>query len=186
MKLIFLYGPPGVGKLTVAEELSKLTGYKIFHNHLTANIAHLLFELGSEEAFMYSRKLRLNFFEQAALHKVSLIHTFVYYPDAPLNQPYLDQVVHLVEAGGGEVCWVQLLCKVDVLEQRVQSPSRVPHGKLTDPARLKELLQRLELFTPVPLVNSFALDTTHLSAEASAKAIAEHFGLPELSLRADS
>ena len=46
MKLVFLYGSPGVGKLTVAEALSRLTGYKVFHNHLTANIAHLLFEIG--------------------------------------------------------------------------------------------------------------------------------------------
>jgi tRNA uridine 5-carbamoylmethylation protein Kti12 len=32
MKLIFLYGPPAVGKLTVAQELVTLTGYKLFHN----------------------------------------------------------------------------------------------------------------------------------------------------------
>lgn len=174
MKLLFLYGPPGVGKLTVAEELSKLTGYKIFHHHLTANIAHLLFEIGSEEAFVYSRKLRLNFFEQAALHKVSLIHTFVH---SPPNQPYLDQVVGLVETNGGTVCWVQLLCRVDVLEERVQNPSRAFHGKLTDPARLRELLHRFDLFAPIPSVNSFSLDTSYISAEESTRTIAEHYGL---------
>jgi len=32
-------GPPGVGKLTVAEELSKLSGHKVFHNHLTEHRA---------------------------------------------------------------------------------------------------------------------------------------------------
>lgn len=29
MKLLFLYGPPAVGKLTVANEISKLTGFKV-------------------------------------------------------------------------------------------------------------------------------------------------------------
>ena len=32
MKLIIIYGPPAVGKLTVAEELSRRTGFKILQN----------------------------------------------------------------------------------------------------------------------------------------------------------
>jgi len=35
MKLVFIYGPPAVGKLTVANALAKVTGFKVFHNHLT-------------------------------------------------------------------------------------------------------------------------------------------------------
>jgi tRNA uridine 5-carbamoylmethylation protein Kti12 len=35
VKLIFISGMPAVGKLTVAQELAKLTGYRPFHNHLT-------------------------------------------------------------------------------------------------------------------------------------------------------
>jgi len=34
MKLVFIYGPPASGKLTVARELATLTGYRLFHNHL--------------------------------------------------------------------------------------------------------------------------------------------------------
>ncbi len=46
MRLVFIYGPPGVGKLTVARELAALTGFKLFHNHLTVvctAVAFLLF-----------------------------------------------------------------------------------------------------------------------------------------------
>ena len=39
MKLIFLHGLPGVGKLTVAREFAKLTGFKVFHNHLAVDLA---------------------------------------------------------------------------------------------------------------------------------------------------
>ena len=38
MKLVILYGPPGVGKLTVGRELAARTGFKLFHNHLTVDL----------------------------------------------------------------------------------------------------------------------------------------------------
>src|SRR3712207_8263459 len=32
--LLFLHGPPAVGKLTVARRVAELTGWRLFHNHL--------------------------------------------------------------------------------------------------------------------------------------------------------
>lgn len=48
MKLIFIYGLPGVGKLTVAKELTKLTGYRLFHVHLLADMLESVFGFDSE------------------------------------------------------------------------------------------------------------------------------------------
>ena len=45
MNLVFIYGPPAVGKLTVAKELSLITGYPLFHNHLTRDLVHELFPI---------------------------------------------------------------------------------------------------------------------------------------------
>lgn len=47
MQLVFLYGPPGVGKLTVARDLAGLTNFKVFHNHLTISLALSVFPFGS-------------------------------------------------------------------------------------------------------------------------------------------
>jgi len=33
MRLVFIYGMPATGKLTVAKELVDITGYALFHNH---------------------------------------------------------------------------------------------------------------------------------------------------------
>ena len=49
MRLVFVYGPPGVGKLTVARELAGRTGFKLLPNHLTANLASALYPHGSDE-----------------------------------------------------------------------------------------------------------------------------------------
>lgn len=58
MKLIFIYGSPAVGKLTVAKELSKKIGYPIFHNHLTVDLAKVLFDFEDKRFSSYRDKLR--------------------------------------------------------------------------------------------------------------------------------
>lgn len=35
MKLLFMIGNAVVGKMTVGQELAKITGLKLFHNHMT-------------------------------------------------------------------------------------------------------------------------------------------------------
>jgi len=39
MKLLFIYGRPAVGKLTVARAVAERTGGRLFHNHLAVNLA---------------------------------------------------------------------------------------------------------------------------------------------------
>jgi tRNA uridine 5-carbamoylmethylation protein Kti12 len=78
VKLVILYGPPGTGKLTVARELSRLTGLKLFHNHLTVDLAASLFTHGGPEYMAYVRHLRCEAFERAAKANVSLVFTFWY------------------------------------------------------------------------------------------------------------
>ena len=38
-KLVLLTGPQAVGKMTVGQELAKITGLKLFHNHMTIDLA---------------------------------------------------------------------------------------------------------------------------------------------------
>ena len=35
MKLVFLFGDAAVGKMTVGQELTKITDLKLFHNHMS-------------------------------------------------------------------------------------------------------------------------------------------------------
>ena len=58
MKLVFIYGPPGVGKLTVAKELSNLTGFKLFHNHVSIDFASSVFDFGTAAFWHVVRQAR--------------------------------------------------------------------------------------------------------------------------------
>ena len=57
MNLVFIHGPAASGKLTVARELARLTGFGVFHNHLVVDSLTPVFEFGSEP-FRRLRELR--------------------------------------------------------------------------------------------------------------------------------
>ena len=65
MRLVFLHGAPAVGKLTVARELAALTGFRLFHNHLTVDLASSLFSFGSEPFILLREKIWLAAFAEA-------------------------------------------------------------------------------------------------------------------------
>jgi AAA domain len=121
MQLIFIYGDPGTGKLTVARELAKLTDFKLFHNHLTVDLAASLFPHGSKDYFDYVQSLRLEAFERAAKAKISLIFTFWY---SSISQPSVEKYQHAIESRGGKVLFVRLYCRPEILEERVVNASR--------------------------------------------------------------
>lgn len=35
MKFVWIFGSAAVGKMTVGQELAKMTGLRLFHNHMT-------------------------------------------------------------------------------------------------------------------------------------------------------
>ena len=45
--LVIIFGPPAVGKMAVGMELARLTGYKLFHNHMTADAVMPVFPFES-------------------------------------------------------------------------------------------------------------------------------------------
>ena len=65
MHVVFLYGPPGVGTLTIGSELARLTGFKLFHNHLSINLVSAVFERDSE-VYVQLRRIRQDVLVDAA------------------------------------------------------------------------------------------------------------------------
>src|SRR3989344_1110054 len=113
MKLVIVYGPPAVGKLTVAKELAARTGYKLFHNHLTVDVVASLFTFGTPVFWKQVRQMREFLFEAAAKNKVNLIFTFVY--AAGEDDKIIRNYIRIIEKNGGEVCPVQLKSSIQEL-----------------------------------------------------------------------
>ena len=73
--LVYLYGPPAAGKLTIAERLAERNGWRLFHNHLTVNTITPVFDFGSPPFTEVLHRLRLDVFATAARSGVGLIFT---------------------------------------------------------------------------------------------------------------
>src|SRR6185312_270304 len=118
MKLIFIHGAPAVGKLTVARKLAELTGFRLFHNHLTVDLVSALFSFGSEPFILLREQIWLAAFAEAARRNVSLIFTFN--PERTVREGFIQDAINAVESAGGKIIFVELTCDEEQLERRME------------------------------------------------------------------
>jgi hypothetical protein len=178
MKLVILYGAPAAGKLTIATELGKRTGFKVFHNHLSIDCVKPVFDFGTPPFLRMIEKIRFATIAEAAREGVDLIHTFVYAFGE--DDEHFAKLIASAEDNGGEVHLVLLRCDADVLKARIGDESRVRIGKLTDPDSIEGSLKRYDLRSTYPGRDSLVIDTTDLEPCDAASRIIEHFGLKPL------
>ena len=176
MKLIYIYGPPAVGKLTVARELAKLTDYKVFHNHLTSDLVESVFDRGTKTFTRLNIKYRYEIIGTAAQENIKgLIVTFVY--AQPDDDKYIEKIVNKVKKHKGQVYFVQLICDVATLKKRLKHPARKEFAKLKRVKPFKEILNQYKLFESVPYDNNLIINNTKLSPKKAAQKIKKLFKL---------
>ncbi len=168
-----LYGPPAVGKLSVAQALAARTGLRALHNHLILDLSRELFGYGTDAAKTLTRRLREMCLDAARAENLpSVILTFVYARD---RDTYILGLCERAEVQGDEVYLVQLSCKQEALEARVSQPLRGAFDKLTTVAGLREKLGLLdEPFGQVAGRESLCISTDELTPDAAAKIVQDH------------
>lgn len=142
MKLVFIHGPVASGKLTIAKELGRMTGYAVFHNHLVVDAVAAVFPFGTEQFVRLREKMWLDVMREAAMAKRSLIFTFA--PEPTVVEGFDRRVVESVSAAGGSTHFVQLTVPAVVQEERLTAPSRAAFGKLQSVDVLRELRTQFE------------------------------------------
>lgn len=172
MQLIFIYGQPAAGKLTVARALAERTGLAVFHNHLVVDAVGAVFPFGSAEFVRLRESFWRDVMTAAARAGRSLIFTFA--PEATVASDFPERVRTEIEALGGKVIFVALTVPAAEQERRLVAPGRAQYGKL----RSLELLQQLaDVFQsamarmPKPAIT---IDTSVVSPDRAAAQIADH------------
>ena len=176
MKLIFMYGLPAAGKLTVAQELAALTGYKLFHNHLTVDLLLSVFEFGTAPFVQLREEIWLSVFEQACRSQLpGVIFTFA--PEPTVRPEFLDRTSALMRDWGGEIDFVELVCPLAELKARIDSPSRRQYRKLISLALFEQLHAQGEFEGSAMPQPRLTLDTSRCAPAEAALRIAEALGL---------
>lgn len=65
-KFIQIIGPQAVGKMTVGQELSKITGYKLLYNHMTIELVRLIFDYDKKAYTKMNSLIRYEIFKEFA------------------------------------------------------------------------------------------------------------------------
>src|SRR4051812_12245916 len=111
--LVFIVGPPAVGKMAVGHELARRTGYKLFHNHHTIEIALRLFPFGSPPFQRLVGEFRRRIFEEVAGSSLpGLIFTYVWAFDRQSDDDTVAEYSAIFSTRGGRVVYVELECEL--------------------------------------------------------------------------
>ncbi len=167
---IFLYGPPAVGKLTVARALADRRDLRVLHNHLTMDPVAEVLPFGTPEFWATVDRIRVDLVGAAAREGVDLVYTFVY---APGDEGHVDEIVSSFERIGGSVVFVQLVAPPEELRRRVSDASRASHGKIRDAESLDQVLAEYDVYASIPGRDSLTIDAATMSPEEAATRIAQ-------------
>jgi hypothetical protein len=183
MKLIFLIGDAAVGKMTVGQELMKITDLRLFHNHMTIEPVIEIF--GYFKASTIQRMREIIFEDFAASDAYGMIFTIMLAFDMQSDWDYLAHVTDIFKKHNAEVYYVELVAPQDVRLLRNSTENRLKHKP--SKRNIEESNQRLlrddsshrcvSHDGEVTFDNYIKIDNTDLSAKIVASMIKERFSL---------
>lgn len=107
--LVFLVGPPAVGKMTVGHELASRTGFPLLHNHHTIDLVLRFFAYGSPPFRRLVGEFRRRILEEVAGSELpGLIFTYVWDFGDPADAAAVARLADIFRSRGGRVVFVEL------------------------------------------------------------------------------
>ena len=182
MKLLFIIGSGAVGKMTVGQELMKITGLRLFHNHMT--IEPVLEVFGYKDGKVIDELREVIFRAFAASDNEGMIFTYMWAFDMQSDWDYIEHVKDVFRPYGTEFYYVELVApleerlKRNATENRLNNKASKRDVEASTNRLLGEEKYRLVSFEgEIPFENYLRIDNTALSAEETARLIKEHFNL---------
>lgn len=172
--IIVLNGYPGVGKLTIGRALAGLLGGKLLDIHTVYNVAFALTEFKTPE------------FREAVERVEEIAHDLVL--KLPAGTPVVLTTVIAGDSEWGNAEWkrledlgeerppfcvIHLSCGLEENIRRIRDPGRDGMRKPRDPGMARRNQEQAKPLAGLDARHLLKLDTTGLSAQASAQRIAD-------------
>lgn len=183
MKFVWIVGDSAVGKMTVGQELMKLTGLRLFHNHMTIEPVLEIFGTFQGETIIKLREIIFQDFARS--DNYGMIHTIMWAFDMPSDWEYVNHVTEIFREQGAEIYCVELIASQQIRLQRNATPNRLANkaSKRDLEASRQRLIRddenhRLEsLPGEIPFANYMRIDNSDLPPDVVARMIRQRFGL---------
>jgi hypothetical protein len=182
MKLVFIHGAPGAGKLTTAQALLGRVEGRLFDNHAAIDVARTVFDFGAPGFWELVQSVRASVLDAAAERRLPLlVMTFVYVE--PDDVATLEHFEAIVQRHGGELLPVFLRCSTAEVVRRIGNPDRVARRKMTSEKGARAFMARHQPCA-IPRPTCLVLDSDANDAATNAQSIIRHFGLATAKLSA--
>lgn len=185
-KFIMIVGPQAVGKMTVGQELSKITNLKLLHNHMTIELLTKIFDYSKESYTKLNLDFRTQIFEEfAKSNEYGLIFTTCFDMDVKEEWNIIENWRNIFKKNGGECYFIELETTLEERLKRNKTENRLEHKPSKRDLEWSEndIIKSIEKHrlnskpNEIPFENYLRIDNTNLSAEDTAKIIKEKFNL---------
>lgn len=178
MKLVLIIGSGAVGKMTVGQELMKMTDLRLFHNHMMIEPVIDVFGYFHGEAIQKLREVVFDEFLKGDYQ--GMIFTVMWAFDMPSDREYVMSVASKFD----EVYCVELIADQSVRLERNKTENRLKNKAskrdlvASEQRLLNEDNHRLVSEEgEIPFENYLRIDNTNLAPDVVAKIIKEKFDL---------
>ena len=178
MKLVLIIGAGAVGKMTVGQELMKITNLRLFHNHMMIEPVIEIFGKFKGDTILKLREIIFDDFVND--DNEGMIHTFIWAFDMKSDWEYIENLAKKFD----EVYCVELIASQQIRLNRNKTENRLINkaSKRDVAASNKRLLNedayRLVSYeNEIPFKNYLRINNENIEAKEVAKIIKETFNL---------
>lgn len=123
MRLLFIFGAHAAGKMTVGQQVARITPMKLFHNHMTIEPVIELF--GAYNGAVTERLRQVVFEEFVKTDNYGLIFTFIWAFDEAHDFECVRWLSEMYRNAGAQVDYVELIAPQDVRLVRNRTENRL-------------------------------------------------------------
>ena len=185
--LLFVVGPPAVGKMSVGQAIAERTGLRLFHNHISIELALRYFDYGTPAFHRINGEIRRLVNEEVAASDLpGLVFTFVWAFNRPEDQAFVDEYAKPFRQRGARVLFVEFEATQAERLKRNECASRLAEKPsmrdlTASRRRLLEADARYQLNSDGRFdecQDYLRVNSTLLTPSQVAERVIEHFDLP--------
>lgn len=186
MKFIIITGPQAVGKMTVGQELVKITNLKLLHNHMTIELLTKIFDYSRDLFRKLNEEFRIRIFEEfSKSDEEGIIFTTTWDFDDKEEWDRIYKYIQIFKDNNAQIYIVELEAN---LEERLKR-NKMENRLLNKPSKRnlewseKDLLKSVKKYrfnsreNEIKEKKYLRIDNTNMSPDIVAKMIKNKFKL---------